>query len=283
MWPLLIPLALAAPPDGVDVEDVDLWEARSEALLAGPQGCWELEGDARVRAAVFTPGGLLGKPSRVQTTLSGPWTGRMEDGLWTRLEHQLQPTQEGGKLDVTGLPLHPMVGRVALQSGEDDDEQEAGQEGGKVSAGISSEGVTLDAQAWSKAANLVDDIIEAVDPEAVLAYASWDEARQGVEVVRSMPLGPRASADEVTLRSFLPLDGRPRSLDVEFPARIRMGSWPVRVTLIEPQLHLVSLPSPQGLLPAHESLSAILGVLGFTLGYEQTLAYRKATPCSQAE
>ena len=277
MWPLLISTALSAPPEGVDLEDIDHWETRSEALLAGPKGCWELEGDAHVRAAVFTPGGLLGKPSQVQATLQGPWSGRMEDGLWTRLDHQLEATEEQGTLDITGVPLHPMVGRVALKASEDGEQQEEGS--GSVSAGISSEGVVLGAQAWSQAANLVDDIIEAMDPEAVLTYASWDEARQGIEVVRSMPLGRRASAEELTLRSFLPLDGRPRSLDVEFPDRIRMGSWPIRVTLLDPQLHLVSLPSDQGPLPAQESLSTILGVLGFTLGYEQTLTYRKATPC----
>lgn len=281
MWILLVPLALAAPPQGVDLEDLATWGARSDTLLEGPPGCWEIEGEARVRVVVFTSGGFLGKPERVETTKAGPWSGRLEDGLWTRLEHQLVTTEVTGKLSVEEIPVHPMVGRVALEgdgpspAGDDDEDGH----GGTVSVGMSNEGLVVAAQAWTRAANLVDELIDAVDPDTVLVYASWSEALAAVQVVQTMPLGRRSSAGEVTVRSTHPTDGGPERLDMDFPARIRMGEGAVKVTLMEPQLHLVSVPSAHGPLPARESLSTILGVLGFTLGFEQELAYHQATPC----
>jgi hypothetical protein len=283
MWFLLVATALAAPPDGVDLEDLQHWGARSDALLDGPPGCWEIEGEARVRVAVFTSGGFLGKPERVETTLAGPWSGRLEDGLWVRLDHQLETIHSTGKLVVAEVPVHPMVGQVSLDGGgtpppEGTDDDGDG-EHGTVSVGMSSEGLVVGAQAWSRAANLVDELVAAVDPDTVLVYASWSDALAAVQVVQTMPLGSRASAGEVVVRSTHPVDGGPERLDMSFPDRIRMGEDKVKVTLMHPQLHLVAVPSEHGPLPARESLSTILGVLGFTLGYEQELAYHQATPC----
>ena len=277
---LFVLAVVAAPPPGLDLDDLGGWSARADALLDGPAGCFEIEGQASVRVAVFTPGGVMGKPQRVESTLAGPFTGRLEDGLWTRLDHQLVPVDGTGKLEIAEVPVHPMVGRVSHE-GEQPEEGQEEKEGehGSVSVGMTGEGVVVGAQAWSQAANLVDEIIDAVDPDTVLVWASWDEDRQGVQVVQTMPLGRRAAAGEVTVRSLHPLDGGPERLDMELPNRIRMGDWPARVTLLEPQLHLVSLPTPHGPMPARESLSTILGVMGFTLGYEQDLAYHLATPC----
>ncbi len=277
MWWLLVPVALASPPEGVNLDDLDRWSAAAASLLDGPSGCWEIEGEARVRAAVFTPGGIVGKPQRVETTLAGPFTGRLEDGTWTRLDHQLQVVDRSGQLDLREIPLHPMVGRASWderpEEGDDDEHH------GSISVGMTGDGVSLGAQAWGQAANLVDEIVETVDPDAVLVWASWDDTQRAVQVTRTMPLGERASAGEIQVRSVHPLDQRPARLDVEFPHRIRIGSWPVRATLLDPQLHLVSLQTTHGPMPARESLSTILGALGFTLGYEQDLAYHLATPC----
>ena len=282
MWFLLLPLALAAPPADVDVEDVEHWGTRGDALLTGPPGCWELEGEAQVRVALFTSGGFLGKPERAETTMTGPWSGRLEDGLWTRLDHHLQTTDTSGKLAIGELPLHPMVGRVTLEGDgpipADADVDDDG-EHGSVSVGMNGDGLMVGAQAWSRAANLVDEIITAVDPETVLIHTAWSDDLQAVEVVRTMPLGRRASAGEVTMRSTHPVNGGPERLVMSFPDRIRMGEGLVKVTLMSTQLHLVSVPSAHGPLPARESVSTILGVLGFTLGYEQDLAYHQATPC----
>ncbi len=208
MWLLILPIAAAGPPATVDLDDVAHWNARNDALLEGPTGCWEFLGEARVRVAVFIPGGLVDKPQRVETTLAGPFTGRMEDGLWTRLDHDLHPVASTGKLVVTEIPVHPMVGRLALDGGEGgEDPAQDDDGGGSISIGMSGEGVVVGAQAWSQAANLVDEIIEAVDPDTVLVWAGWDEERASVQVVKTMPLGRRAAAGEVTVRSLHPLDG----------------------------------------------------------------------------
>ena len=36
----LVALAAAAPPEGVDLDDLDTWEARSRDVIDGPDGCW---------------------------------------------------------------------------------------------------------------------------------------------------------------------------------------------------------------------------------------------------
>ena len=77
-WALLVAAALAAPPQGLDLEDIGHWAQRSDAILAGPAGCWELEGQARVKVAVFTSGGLMGPPQRLDTLILGPFGGRDE-------------------------------------------------------------------------------------------------------------------------------------------------------------------------------------------------------------
>ncbi len=276
----LIAAASAAPPPEVDLDDVTGWSARGRALLEGPPGCWELEGQAQVRVAMFLPGGLVGKPQRVETTLAGPFSGRLEDGLWTRIEHELVPVGADSDIEVVDVPLHPMVGRGASQDERPEDlaDDEEGDHG-SVSVGMSGDGVVMGAQAWGQAANLVDGIIETLDPDTVMVWTGWDEATRAVRVVETFPVSERASAGELSITSLHPVAGGPLRLDVGFPKKTKLGDGPVKVTLIDPQLHLVALPTEHGPLPAAESLSTILGVLGFTLGYEQTLRYGVATPC----
>jgi hypothetical protein len=283
--------AMAAPPPSVDLEDVEHWSARSRALLEGPPGCWELEGEATVRLALFMPGGIVGKPQRAETVQVGPFNGRLEDGLWTRLDSELVPLDPDSDIDLDGVPLHPMVGRVsdAVHQGGEEPEaegdalieagEEDGEQHGSVSIGMSDDGMMVGAQAWGQAANLVDEIIEAVDPETLMVWAAWDEEAQAVKVVETMPLGERASAGEVTITSLHPVEGGPVRLDVAFPKRVGIRELPVKVTLMEPQLHLVAVETERGPMPAVESLSTILGVLGFTLGYEQLLKYRTVRGC----
>ena len=70
-----------------------------------------------------------------------------------------------------------------------------------------------------------------------------------------------------------------RHVDAVWPRLIKLGQWPVRIKIRDGQAHLVGHLHQDTVLPLAESLSFVVGVLGWTVGIEQSLTYTTATPC----
>ncbi len=270
MWGWWIASALAGAPEGVDVLAVEAWQERAIRLRRGPEACWRLEGRARNHVAVYRSGGLFGRPSQSDYVYEGPFVGILDHGKWTRFETTMEPASEaatsGADSDNWGvdwsIDVRPLVGTsVDLEpEAEDSDAAERG---------------------TNRAVSLVDGILDAIDADVTSTWAGWSDERSAVELTERYPLGDSKKFVELVTR--FP-EGRAvgSALDVTFPQRHRVpveGS-PVRITLLRPQAHIRTQMVDGEALPVYESISLAAGVFGFTVGYEQTLTYTKATACT---
>ena len=84
----------------------------------------------------------------------------------------------------------------------------------------------------------------------------------------------------VTVESQFPSGGDGLSrLDAQFPKRVKVGEWPLKVTLMDTQFHLRQQAIGSTWLPQVEGFTVMAGVLGFTVGWEQQIVYATAQAC----
>jgi hypothetical protein len=258
MWWLLA-AALAAPPPGVDTEDIDVWAAAADQLLDGPAGCWEVVG----RADWNHDGGRIGF-----TRGSAVFAGRMEEGVWSEyhieslgevyreFREDEQHTYRAEQLFV------PLMGRHA----EGDDEEEGGETAIEGGAGP---------------VNVLTDVLSELRGSAEYAWAAWDEDASAVVFTRVVPIGKRTNAPEVTMNVVFP-EGEvvPERAEVVFPERFWINNVPP-VVIRDARVELRGQRWGDTVFPAAEAFSAELRVLGFRLTSAQTIRYRSVRPCPE--
>jgi hypothetical protein len=289
MW--MLTLALAAPPEGVDPDDFERWEIAADKALDGPEGCWELTGSLRIDAAMHSPSTAFTRSDTARFVASGGWTGRLEDGQWSRFEYELTTVETPDDEEELNLevPVFPVIGRidqsvvvakkppppepkegetvrrnnVSIQIGGDDDE-----EGGDGMAG------------GAEAINLFQSFIDAWEPSTAISFAQWSESDRHIELMQEFPLFQTPRSPVVTTTSLFPEGGEGLvRLDAVFPKRVKLGEWPLKVTLMDTQFHLRQQRVGTTWLPQVEGFTLMAGVLGFTFGYEQQIAYATAQAC----
>ncbi len=290
---VLVLLAAAAhgdvPPD-VDLDDLGAWEAGARALRGGPTRCWNLRGTAKVQIALYTVPTLWSRARRHDLVYRGPFEGRIEGGRWQSFARDVQRV-DGADPDVPAkrrratadlpswledleVPVVPLVGAIDPDIVRRISEPEAPRRSGADAA----------AQSPSESLNAVDRLLDAIDPATTVSFAGWSDDPRGVRLTVDAPLEDGRNPKVVTMRTFFPDGGDvPTELDVEFPSRWRVGDGMVRPLIMEPQMRIRATAVAGEPLPVAESASMVVGVLGFTLGYEQSLAYLTATRCPSAE
>ena len=273
---ILLSAALAAPPPGVDLEDVGGWEAHAFALTEGPAGpCWLLSGTLTMRLALYQPATLFSAGGQEEQAGQGTFTGRIVGGQWVSLSYELLD----GQTPMTGFyPIIPLVGRIDpalpvnrnLAASEDDKHS--------ISFSI---GEDADSGA-SDAVNLLHGAIEEWWTTPVsTAFVRWDEPTRAAELVVDVPIDQGRGGSTVQATARFPGGGPyATAIDAQLPRRMTFGDWPVRLKVMDGQLHLRGVVVDGALLPSQESWSTLLGLMGFTIGYEQQLRYTEATPCA---
>ncbi len=271
-------VALAASPEGVDLDDISRWREGIAALGDGPAGCWDMRGDVAVRVAFLAAPDRFSSLGVREFAVAGPFTGRLSDGVWKDLEADfalVDPPKdvEPGEID---LPVVPLVGR-SVQESEDG-------EGFTLSVDASDGNMDVAADAYgSQAMSLLRSAIEDWGSNVSTSYARWNEERGGVEWVEFVPIhADEKRSPEVEVTAFFPGGAPlPLELDAVWPRtiKIRPDGSIFRVTIKDAQMHVRSEVAAELLFPVVESASLILGFMGFTIGYEQKLTYRQASPC----
>jgi hypothetical protein len=265
LWSTLV---FAAPPEGVDPQDLDRWEQGSAVALQGPPGCWELSGRVELLMAAYTPATLWTRAERSDHRFRGSFHGKLDQGTWTQLDYDLvnlEKPEEPAKMEV---PLFPSIGKIAPNTPRRTNLPPEGDEGLEISGGEGEEAI-----------HLFTEILDEIDPATATSYGEWDDKTRAVKLIQDVPISDKPTADTVSVVTTFPEGGPATAVDVTFPTRIRMGEGLIKATLFDSQLHLRSQKVGEVVLPALESLSFGLGALGFTVGYEQKLVYEKATPC----
>jgi hypothetical protein len=282
IWLLLTGLALAGE---VDLEDLDHWRTGSDAMLAGPEGCWRFAGQGRVTLAVYTPATMFSRSESHDYVTRGTFAGILRDGVWEDMvyverDESGEPVPSDAPRSRWAMPFQPRPVFGERVKPEDLDESEPAADDAAM---------TLTDGAVDTA-NVVDRIIASIDPSITTAYAQWDAGKTQVEFVQNLPLSERARSKEITLRTVFPEGERASSLDVIFPRRIDVkdlvaedDKLPFRMVLMDTQAHLRAARTESMVLPGAETVSAVLGALGFTIGWEQRMTYSEARQCTAEE
>lgn len=274
--------ASAAPPPDVDLQAVETWQARATRLRRGPDSCWDLEGTARHQIAVFRPPTLFGRSQQTDYVYTGTFRGRLDQGTWTGFTAEMKPASPASVEAVEEergvdwkIPVRPLVGRAERSQDEDRRRRQARGDDD------TDDDSTVDGQSSAtEAVTLIDQILDAVDADVTTTYVEWSDEDGGLFVVERYPLSDRTSGKGVDLRTFFPQGSEVGTrLDVMFPRKHRVGDFPLRITLLRPQLHVRTQALDGESLPTYESLSLAAGAVGFTVGFEQELRYTRATAC----
>ena len=257
----------AAPPEGIDPEDVSRWEAGSEALLAGPRGCWDFAGRIAMTAVSYSPASRWMRSGRTDHVFVGSFVGRLEDGAWSSFAYDLSPADAPGEPAAVEFPVFPGVGR--LGQGIARRTNPPSEDRSEVSADLGSE----------EATNLLKQVLDDLDASTATSYAEWRDADGAVHLFQDVPVSKSPKAETVTIETTFPAGGTATGLDAVFPRRMKLGDGLVKVSVLDAQLHLRGQPAGDVVLPAVDSLSLGIGALGFTVAYEQKLVFETATRC----
>ena len=269
MFIVMITLAQAAEPPPFEVlDDIERWESGQDALILGPEGCWELEGKATQTLTVYQPPDFFAAARSEEFRFEGTFRGVLRDGSWSYIDQALKPTREL-KWDLDGaLGVTPLIGRMP--------DHDSHSEGTEIS--VSNDGAAISG-AVAGGVNLLQEVIEALSGPAETSVAQWDRAAGAVNYLREVCMELSNKPIEVTTR--FPAGGdKADRVDVIWPKLIKVGEWPLVAKIRDAQAHVVGHRQGDLTLPWAESISVNVGAWGFTLGWEQTLTYTRATQCS---
>jgi hypothetical protein len=268
MLTFALALMLPAHAEPALPDDPAWWEEQARAVLAGPTGCVDVRGDARLQLVFVRPGGLMGPGETVEADASGPFSWRIRDGRW--VDTQLEMKSKGDGPDISMSSAYPITGRVGDVTEDADAELSISMEGDKPSIDMAAEG--------GRHLNMVDEILEELRPDATL---SWVEPRDagGYVLVQRAPVPGAVGDAPLEIRTAFPDKKVPTAVDVRLPRKVRIGEGLAVATLMDAQVHLRAAQTDVGLVPVEEGMSLVVGFFGFTLGVEQHIAYTAMRRC----
>lgn len=279
----LLALAWADPPEGVDPDDLDRWEPLADAALNGPAGCWELAGPMEVNAALHTKASMFQRASETPYDFVGTWTGRLEDGTWTRFAYDLTSV----KGNPQEFPIYPVIGKIdpnivtssvpQTPPSDDPPSDDPPRKGISISLGDDGE---VSSSGGDGPFSLLRKSIDGWNTSTALSSASWSEARREIRLEQEVPTEDAPNAPVVVTTTTFPEGAWPARVSTVFPRRLAFGTWPLKVHVYDAQFHLVQQQVSGVTLPSAENMSAVGSAVGFTVSYEQRLDYRTAKRCS---
>lgn len=260
---LLATLALAAPPEGLDLEDYDPWVEGARVFDRGPDGCWQLEGTVMLRLKLNSGASALGMARSSDQTVRGKVDARFDDHVWTRFHYTLDApkmpwmlvrpfwgkVKDGAivAVDEQDRPLKDEVdmpdfgrGRRARPEGEDGDSRLRSS--------------TVETLLWDEEAHAVvlreDAVFEGFGRGKVVATHTFPDAR------------PVATAFDVTL-----------------PGTVSIGTWPLTGSVSDGEIHVRGFPVGDSVLPQAQRFSAIGAFFGMTAAIDSFVQFTRATRC----
>ncbi|MFT4628079.1 MAG: hypothetical protein ACI8PZ_006773 [Myxococcota bacterium] len=263
MLALLATLAFAQVPEGVDLEDLDRWDAGAEALLDGPAGCWEIVGKA-TWAWDFGRFGM----SRGDAA----FVGRFDNGVWKgfHIEPLGEITREGR---TTELRVYNDEPRFAPMFGK--------LKGGSITVSSQDGGrVRGDRTKDNTPGNLLREALDELSTDVETAYAQWDSSRGDVVYLRVVPLNERNNAPDTEVATSFPGGGAVATrMVVTFPESFKRGTFP-GVRIMNATAQLTGKAHNGQTFPEAEAVSFDIGVLGFRFSGAQTIKYTQARACA---
>ncbi len=268
--------AFAAPPDGVALDRVEVWDAGARAALDGPPGCWEVVG----RATWDYDAGRFGSSQG-----DAVFFGRLVDGVWVDVrvsplgELARERSEEASLIFSSEPRFVPLLGQIGPASfydpgdgappDADDDDRGSKRREAKDPEPEGPE-------------NVIEQVFAELEGGAETVWASWREATRSVEVVRVVPLGKGAQAPVAEVRVRFPEGGtEPDRVDISFPPQFMVGDGPVRARVEGARVEASVRPLADGAsFPTAEAYSFTASVLGLQFTGAQSVKYTNAVRCS---
>ncbi len=274
MW-WLLPLAAAAPPEGLDLDDVDAWEAAAESFREGPEGCWELKGTAMMRLVHDAGASPFGRSRRTDESAEGTIDARFEHGRWTRFQVTMTEEPEDWMVvwpvwgtvsteawtivDPQGeLQAGPRPADPAKAEKEDEDEDDSGKRRGRsISIGISNDDLTL----------------------ASYQFARWNEEARAVELIEEYSIEGGLTGKATTTATFP--EGRLQAsrIRIDLPTTSKIGTWPLQGRLKAASVDLLGTSVAGQVLPHSQRVSFLAGIFGHTLGADSDVTFHEVRRC----
>lgn len=279
---LLAAAALAGPPAGLDLDDPIPWEARARRAVGGPRGaCYALSGTVQITIRFYQPATLYSSPSTVTGAYTGPFRGVLDDGTWRSFEVDL--TGPDGKPAESTVLIGPILGHVppgVVRAKVDPPPRPEDTDDPSISVGISSEGIDVQTAGVAARSTLEDVVTGTWSERPSTLYVQWSDARDALELYIVTPLQD-VGTDEPskTVVRFPRGSTVPVAIDIALPDRIDEGTWPARLQLKAGQAHVRGQAVGGQMLPTLSSVSGRIGVVGYTVGYEQRITYSRARAC----
>jgi hypothetical protein len=255
----------AAPPAGVEPDDIERWQASSQQVLNGPPGCWIFTGRIASKLVGTSSASRTARGAPREDAFVGSFEGLLQDGVWQNLSYTLHPADRPTEPAQIDIVLLPTVGKFS--SGVQHRTNPA--ESSSVSIGMGD----------GAASNLIADVFDEVGGSGT-ADAAWRDDPGAVVLNQHISLTSGLRGDPAVVRTVFPGGGPASRLDVTFPRRVRGGEFPLWVTIYDLQLHLQTAVVDGAVVPAADTVSFGIGVLGMTFGFEQALTWEGAARCT---
>lgn len=294
---LLVSLAAAGVPAGVDLQDLDRLEVDAERFLDGPRGCWEVLGVASWKWDAGRFGMSRGDTAFAATLVDGVWGPFRLDPLGEVVRERGADTEQwiygyeprwaplfgriDGELTVSNDPNDRELLPVELATRDPEEVARRERQEERATAREARRRERSDEPANEGPTNLLRESLDRISGSAsITSWAQWDEQQQAVVLVRAVPIEDSGSEAEQTVA--FPNGGLPAAMDVIFPKTWYRGTLP-RVRISDAQAHLRVRPSGGELFPSAEAFSMEIGVFGFTITGAQTIRYKSIRACGIAE
>ena len=264
-WVLGAALASEAPSRAV-LDDIERWESGQDALIRGPQGCWVLEGQVRQKLTIHQPPDFMSGVAHQEMNFVGTFDGELNDGEWQRWTASVEP-EPGTDWEMATVGP-PLVGQFPDDGTDGSVTVSLGTDGGSVGGAV------------AQGVNVLQAAINALSGPTETSLAQWDADQQAVLYLREVAM--RDSKHPIAVTTRFPQGEVADRLDAVWPRLMRVGKWPFVAKFRDVQAHVVGYPQGEVVLPWAESMSFTVSAVGFTIGWEQTLAYQVATRCVSA-
>jgi hypothetical protein len=262
--------AMSAVPEGVDIDDVDMWADAAESFREGPDGCWMFEGHVTMILAVDGGASSLGLGGMMAGEVHGRVQARFDDHTWTQFHYTLDQDRE------PWMVLRPMWGSVAEDAiaavdedgiplpdvGPSDEERER---------------MRRRARMFSMRGNRGDD--EPAIQMSTVEYVDWNEERREVQLVQDVFVEGMGQGEASAVHHFP--DGEPfvTAVDITLPKTVTLGRWPLQGKIRRAGVHLRGHRVGDAVLPTAQRFSAIAGFFGQTFSADSSLYFERAQRC----
>ncbi len=270
---MILFIAVAAlaiePPSMKLLDDLDRWEKGMDNVMAGPQGCWDFAGAVTQTVTLHQPPDFFSAARNEEFEGKGTFKARLKDGVWGEIEQEMEKKEDDGETDFE-LPIVPLIGEVRSEEAEGEEQS--------VSISVSQDTVQV-AESLGKSVNLLRQAVDEWAGRTETAVAQWDKEQAAVMLLREIPVTDTDDRPIHVNVRFPEAGEHADRIDAVWPRTVKVGKWPVRATIRDAQMHVLAYQYEGMSLPRAESVSLVVGFLGYTLGYEQTLQFRSAARC----